>query len=585
MNRTILQISFRNVIRQKRRSLLLGGAIALGAMFLVIANSFARGISDVLFNEIAVYVAGHVKVNFSERGNYFRQIFYNKYLIDEAIREAVPDYRGKEEAIGVFGRAIGNGKSDNAIVVGMDLDAEIAEEDAEKAAQNFRMIEGDYFDLRDSSVACPVVLSKSKAEYLNVKMGDVLRVRFTNALGQDQAARMTVVGIFKPSNIFMGFPIFVEMVNLKPLMGYGEHHTAPVQLTINDAKRDAARLADSLHAKLRPRPALIPARLSSVADSPTVAMVGFKDDSSSMVALDSALGIVAGKLDKEGLLVNDAAAKAFGLAVGEKVSFTWRGALDSMEHGRSAEITGVCEVPAVSTPVLLYNPSDFYRCFYPHWPQGNAEVRGSCALMDTTHPLAALVAPEWELLERSRTTSEAHERFRDMARLRSKAVVMDVSSMYETASAVLKLESALNLITVIAVLVLFFVILIGVVNTLRMAVKERTREIGTIRAIGMQRGDVLALFVCEASILAFFASIVGTILAFGAMWLLRQPVIDSGENPMGMLLVSGHLHFVPSAAAIAGFIFLISIITATTAWFPARRAGNLHPSEALRHFE
>ncbi|MFW6254200.1 MAG: ABC transporter permease [Chitinivibrionales bacterium] len=585
MIRTILQISFRNLIRQKRRSLLLGTAIALGAMFLVIANSFSRGISDVLFNEIAVYVAGHVKVNFAERGNYFRQIFYNKHIIDEVISEAVPEYRGKEEAIGVYGRAIGNGKSDNVMVVGMDLDAEVTAEDAEKAAQNFRMIEGTYTDLLDSTVACPVILSQQKAEYLNVKRNDVLKVRFTNALGQDQATRMTVVGIFKPSNIFMGFPVFVELEYLKPLMGYGENHIAPIQLTINDAKADAARLADSLHAKLTPRLAFIPARLSSVADSPAVAVIGFKDDSTSTMLLDSALAFSRGTLDKKSVLLNSVASEQYGLDAGDEITFSWRGALDSMIHTRTLTITGVCAVPSVEEPVVMLNPTEFYRNYYPNWPETDEQLRSSCSLLDTAHPLAAVIAPQWELLERARSSTDAQQSFRDMAQLRSKAVVMDVSSMYETASAILNLEGALNLITVAAVLVLFFIILIGVVNTLRMSVKERTREIGTIRAIGMQRNHVRWLFVLEATMLSFFASLVGTAVAFVVMWALSLPTINPGDNPMGMLLVSGHLHFVSSAMSIAWFVVLICLITAVTAYFPARRGGNMQPSDALRHFE
>ena len=66
------------------------------------------------------------------------------------------------------------------------------------------------------------------------------------------------------------------------------------------------------------------------------------------------------------------------------------------------------------------------------------------------------------------------------------------------ASEVLKLEQVLNLITIIAVLILFFIILIGVVNTLRMTIRERTREIGTIRAIGMQKKDVRNVFILES---------------------------------------------------------------------------------------
>ncbi len=507
MIRTVFQISLRNLVRQKRRSLLLGIAIALGAMFLVVANSFSRGISDVLFNEIAVYVAGHVKVNFAERGNYFRQIFYNKNIIDQAIADGIGEYRSKEEAIGVFGRAIGNGKSDHVIVVGMDLNAQISQEDAEKAAQNFKMIEGDYQDLLDSTLACPVLLSESKAKYLNVTRGDILKVRFTNALGQDQAARMTVVGIFQPSNIFMGFPIFVEMKYLKPLMGYTEHSTAPVQLTIDNAKQDAARLADSVHARLQPKAALLPVQLVSHRRHPDAAMITHRDDSTSMAFLDSALEMLSGRLDKEGLLINQSAASHYELSVGDTIAFSWKGALDSTIHSATETVTGIFRVNEVETPVLMLNPSDFYRYFYTHWPEERPALRESCPFLaaGAGHSLWEVVGPEWELLDRARSSTEMQERFRDMARLRSKAVVMDVSSMYETASAVLQLESALNIITIAAVLVLFFIILIGVVNTLRMSVKERTREIGTIRAIGMQRKHVRALFVYEATMLALFA--------------------------------------------------------------------------------
>jgi ABC-type antimicrobial peptide transport system permease subunit len=77
---------------------------------------------------------------------------------------------------------------------------------------------------------------------------------------------------------------------------------------------------------------------------------------------------------------------------------------------------------------------------------------------------------------------------------------------------VVQLEGALNLITLIAVLVLFFIILIGVVNTLRMTIRERTREIGTNRAIGMQAYDVRNTFLFETFFLAFFACITGILL-------------------------------------------------------------------------
>jgi len=157
--------------------------------------------------------------------------------------------------------------------------------------------------------------------------------------------------------------------------------------------------------------------------------------------------------------------------------------------------------------------------------------------------------------------------------------------MYETASAILNVEFALNLITLTAGLILFCIILIGVINTLRMTIRERTREIGTMRAIGMQKKDVLSMFLLETGFLAFFASIVGAILAFLAMYGLSSITIDAGDNPMGMLLVEGHLYFAPTLAAAVSYIVFIIGITVVTAFFPARRAAAMVVSDALRHVE
>ena len=174
---------------------------------------------------------------------------------------------------------------------------------------------------------------------------------------------------------------------------------------------------------------------------------------------------------------------------------------------------------------------------------------------------------------------------RDMASTKYKGSVVDVESMYEMASDVLKLEGALNLITFSAVLVLFFIILIGVINTLRMTIRERTREIGTIRAIGMQKKDVRNSFILETMFLGFFSAIAGTILAFLAMLGLSHITIHAEDNPMSMLLVNSHLNFVPSAAATVFYIALIVAIAVVTAYFPARRASNMAASDALRHYE
>jgi len=192
---------------------------------------------------------------------------------------------------------------------------------------------------------------------------------------------------------------------------------------------------------------------------------------------------------------------------------------------------------------------------------------------------------EWVLLKRSATTEEWTRKMQEVSRKKIKATTIDVTSMYETASNILNLEYALNAITIGGVIVLFFIILIGVVNTLRMTIRERTREIGTIRAIGMQKNDVRSIFILETGLLAFFASIAGLILAFiimGLMSLIKFNVLD---NPLGILLVNKHLHFLPSISSILIIVTVITLLSVATAYMPARRASNLSSAEALRHVE
>ena len=235
-------------------------------------------------------------------------------------------------------------------------------------------------------------------------------------------------------------------------------------------------------------------------------------------------------------------------------------------------MSGIAKGKELAGNVVLVNDVDFFKTFYAHWP----EVPGKTyAVPGKSNPLYEELSPEWYLLDRSKTTQDVQKRYTEIARMHYHGGTVDVSSMYESASMVLNLEYALNLITFIAVMLLFFIILIGVVNTLRMTIRERTREIGTIRAIGMQRNDVRNTFLLEAGFLAFFSSIAGTIAAFLIMWGLSRITINASDNPMGMLLDNSHLHFTPSAGATVFFILFIITMAVVTAYFPARKAANL----------
>ncbi|MCC7152725.1 MAG: ABC transporter permease [Rubrivivax sp.] len=134
----------------------------------------------------------------------------------------------------------------------------------------------------------------------------------------------------------------------------------------------------------------------------------------------------------------------------------------------------------------------------------------------------------------------------------------------------------------------FITLLIGVIvlftiaNTMGTAVMERTVEIGTLRALGMRRRGITALFLREALLLAVAGIAVGLL----ATLLLSTLINHSGWSwtPPGysyayLILV----RIWQDGALLAGSIVGLIAITLASAWWPARRAARLEIVDALRH--
>lgn len=569
----LIRLSLRNLLRQKRRNVLLGSAMAIGVAILVTANSFSAGISDIMFNRIMRYVTGHVSVRFNESGGAWREIFRDRERAFAALRD-MPGVQKVDEGVGYFMRAIGNGKSDNIILVGADMSAQLSEKERRELEESFRVVEGSWEGARDSKAENPVVISAEKARYLNVGMGDTVRVRFRDMFGQNQAARLTVAAVMRNDNIFMQPVVFLERERAKALLGYRQWETASLSLTIRDPRRDARAAADAIHARLKPGLASVKAEVNGRA----TALFGARSDAASRAELASRLGLstaaVEAALLRDGALLDAGTARALGVREGGEFRASWA---RKFAPGRAeVELKAARVYRGAGPGGVLVGDGKFYASYYRDLPaEGAAPAPG----------WEALLSPEWTLLPRTYTTDDYKKKYQDIARSRGKGTTVDVSTMYETASDILKLQGVLDLITVSAVLVLFFIILLGVVNTLRMTIRERTREIGTVRAIGMRAEDVRDTFLLETFFLTLFASAAGVALGFLAMGLISLPVFHPQDNPLGMLLVNGRIYFLTTFAGVAGSVLLILIIALATAWFPARRAAAMSPAQALRHYD
>jgi len=144
-----------------------------------------------------------------------------------------------------------------------------------------------------------------------------------------------------------------------------------------------------------------------------------------------------------------------------------------------------------------------------------------------------------------------------------------------------QVASTLNTVGLVVVLILFVIIMVGVTNTFRMVIHERTREIGTMRSLGLQRGGVRGLFLLEALLLSLGGAVVGLAAAFVVALVLS--LINFGtDSQFFIILREGHLLFKVLPARIAGNILIVGVLTLLAALLPANRAAKMDPAHALR---
>ncbi|NTW01778.1 MAG: ABC transporter permease [Oscillochloris sp.] len=125
-----------------------------------------------------------------------------------------------------------------------------------------------------------------------------------------------------------------------------------------------------------------------------------------------------------------------------------------------------------------------------------------------------------------------------------------------------------------------FVASLGIVNTMIMAIYERTREIGTLKAIGASRGDIRNMFMIEAGLIGMLGGVVGIIggwllgilLNYGIAWYIQQE----------RLPIKATFFVTPWWLALAalGFAALVGVVAGL---YPAARAARLDPLVALRY--
>lgn len=142
-------------------------------------------------------------------------------------------------------------------------------------------------------------------------------------------------------------------------------------------------------------------------------------------------------------------------------------------------------------------------------------------------------------------------------------------------------------ITFVLFIIFFLLAVIGIMNTMLMAVFERTRELGMLMAIGMRPLQIIGLILAEAAGLAAASLLLGAAIGAPVLWYLQVHGLDLGGSTGEVISLAGvlvgHLWYGRQDFAAYGEAALGLAVTAlVSALYPAWRAAHFLPTEAMR---
>lgn len=133
------------------------------------------------------------------------------------------------------------------------------------------------------------------------------------------------------------------------------------------------------------------------------------------------------------------------------------------------------------------------------------------------------------------------------------------------------LTKVLNIVSLVLALIAGISLIVGgvgIMNIMYVTVTERTREIGIRMAVGARQGDILRQFLTESVVLSLVGGIIGILIGFGLSYVITY---------------FAKMPFVVSGTALVVSFGVSTFIGVFFGWYPAKRAANLDPIDAIRY--
>lgn len=123
-----------------------------------------------------------------------------------------------------------------------------------------------------------------------------------------------------------------------------------------------------------------------------------------------------------------------------------------------------------------------------------------------------------------------------------------------------------------------FVAAIGIANTMMMSIYERTKEIGVIKVLGCDMGNIRNMFLIESGFIGFMGGVIGLSISFAVSYAMNN-FLGLGQAMMG---VDGDISRIPLWLAASAVVFAVFVGMAA-GFFPSLRAMKLSPLAAIRN--
>ena len=165
-------------------------------------------------------------------------------------------------------------------------------------------------------------------------------------------------------------------------------------------------------------------------------------------------------------------------------------------------------------------------------------------------------------------------------KLKDAGIDCEIKTWKELSLLYFKVRGMFDMIFLFLFSIVLVIVVMSTINTMGMAVLERTREIGTLRALGLKRRGVSLLFALEGGLLGLLGSAIGIGL-HTTVWYVIE-ILNPTYIPPGISSpVSLKVDYVPEAVAL--MVFCMIFLSLMAAILPARRAARQNVVEALGH--